>query len=103
MGFVPSSNFHPNLRRPCSSQINLPIDKWPSLLSALLAYRNIPRRKARTILTCAAIILGVALLVGINMATASAINEFAGHINKLWGTTDLVVGDGALAPISELF
>src|SRR5438128_823572 len=101
MGFVPSSNFHPNLRRPCSSQINEPIDKCPSLLSARLAYRNIPRRKARTILTSAAIILGVALLVGINMATASAMNEFAGYINRFWGTTDLVVRYGSLAPFPD--
>src|SRR5437899_7254573 len=101
MGFVPSSNFHPNLRRPCSSQINEPIDKCPPLLSARLAYRNIPRRKARTILTCAAIILGVALLVGINMATASAMNEFAGYINRFWGTTDIVVRYGSLAPFPD--
>ena len=72
------------------------------MLSARLAYRNIPRRKARTILTCAAIILGVALLVGINMATASAMNEFAGYINRFWGTTDLVVRYGSLAPFPDL-
>src|SRR3989442_6399327 len=101
MGFVPSSNFRPNLRRHCSSQINEPIDKCPSLLSARLAYRNIPRRKARTILTCAAIILCVALLVGITMATASAMNALAGYINRFWGTTDLGVTYACLAPLSD--
>lgn len=38
-----------------------------------------------------AIVLGVALLVGINMATASAQSEFNGYINKFWGQTDIVV------------
>src|SRR5438445_12904999 len=78
------------------------MNKCPSVLTAKLANRNIPRRKARTILTCAAIILGVALLVGINMATASAMNEFAGYIKRFWGTTDLVVRYGSLAPFPDL-
>jgi putative ABC transport system permease protein len=45
--------------------------------------------------------LGVALLVGINMATASAMNEFAGYINRFWGTTDIVVRYGSLAPFPD--
>ncbi len=61
------------------------------MLSAQIAYRNLPRRKARTILTATAIVLGVALLVGINIATASAQSEFNSYINKFWGQTDLVV------------
>src|SRR6266571_4373007 len=61
------------------------------MLSARIAYRNLPRRKARSILTVTAVILGVALLVGINMATVSAQSEFNGYINKFWGQTDIVV------------
>ncbi len=61
------------------------------MLSGKIAYRNLPRRKARTILTITAILLGVALLVGINMATASATGEFTNYINKFWGATDIVV------------
>src|SRR5713226_581972 len=61
------------------------------MLSARIAYRNLPRRKARSILTVTAVILGVALLVGINMATVSAQSEFSGYINKFWGQTDIVV------------
>ncbi|HZY93961.1 MAG TPA: FtsX-like permease family protein [Candidatus Bathyarchaeia archaeon] len=38
-----------------------------------------------------AIVLGVALLVGINMATASALGEFTNYVNKFWGATDIVV------------
>src|SRR2546426_142499 len=61
------------------------------MLSARIAYRNLPRRKARSILTVTAVVLGVALLVGINMATVSAQTEFSGYINKFWGQTDIVV------------
>jgi putative ABC transport system permease protein len=61
------------------------------MLSARIAYRNLPRRKTRSILTVTAVILGVALLVGINMATVSAQSEFSGYINKFWGQTDIVV------------
>src|SRR6266852_7611065 len=61
------------------------------MLSVRIAYRNLPRRKARSILTVTAVILGVALLVGINMATVSAQSEFSGYINKFWGQTDIVV------------
>ncbi len=64
------------------------------MLSVKLASRNLPRRKARTGLTIIAIILGVALLVGINLATASANSEFTGYINRFWGQTDIIVRHG---------
>jgi len=41
-----------------------------------------------------AVFLGVALLVGINMATASALGEFNSYINKFWGATDVIVTYG---------
>jgi putative ABC transport system permease protein len=69
------------------------------LLSAKIAYRNIPKRRARTALTILAVILGVALLVGINLATASATGEFTNYINKFWGRTDIVVSYGGLPPV----
>ncbi|MBO0887780.1 FtsX-like permease family protein [Candidatus Bathyarchaeota archaeon] len=64
------------------------------MLSAKIASRNLPKRRARTILTVTAVFLGVALLVGINMATASALGEFNSYINKFWGATDIVVSYG---------
>lgn len=64
------------------------------MLSAKIASRNLPKRKARTILTVTAVFLGVALLVGINMATTSAFGEFNSYINKFWGATDIVVTYG---------
>ena len=63
-------------------------------MSAKIASRNLPKRRARTILTVTAVFLGVALLVGINMATASALGEFNSYINKFWGATDIVVTYG---------
>jgi putative ABC transport system permease protein len=69
------------------------------LLSAKIAYRNLPKRRARTALTILAVILGVALLVGINLATASATGEFTNYINKFWGRTDIVVSYGAFPPV----
>ncbi|HEV2120751.1 MAG TPA: FtsX-like permease family protein [Candidatus Bathyarchaeia archaeon] len=71
------------------------------MLSAKIAYRNLPKRRARTALTILAVILGVALLVGINLATASATGEFTNYINKFWGHTDIVVSYGGLPPVFQ--
>ncbi len=71
------------------------------MLSAKIALRNLPRRRARTILTVAAVVLGVALLVGINMATASAMGEFNSYINRFWGQTDLIVRYPRPVPIGN--
>lgn len=68
------------------------------MLSAKIASRSLPKRRTRTILTIMAVFLGVALLVGINMATASALGEFNNYINKFWGATDIVVTYGTEAP-----
>ena len=71
------------------------------MLSAKIASRNLPKRRLRTILTVTAVFLGVALLVGINMATASALGEFNIYINKFWGATDIVVTSGNGLPFSN--
>src|SRR3989442_48402 len=71
------------------------------MLSTKIAYRNLPKRRARTALTIPAVILGVALLVGINLATASATGEFTNYINKFWGRTDIVVSYGGLPPVFQ--
>src|SRR5712692_8335121 len=72
-----------------------------NLLSTKIAYRNLPKRRARTALTILAVILGVALLVGISLATASATGEFTNYINKFWGQTDIVVSYGAFPPVFQ--
>jgi putative ABC transport system permease protein len=45
-------------------------------------------------MTILAVFLGVALLVGINMATTSALGEFNSYTDKFWGATDIVVSYG---------
>src|SRR2546427_13252265 len=63
-----------------------------------MASRSLRILRARTIVPIAAVFLGVAFLVGINMATASALGEFNNYINKFWGATDIVVTYGTEAP-----
>jgi len=66
-----------------------------------MATRNISRRKSRNILTVCAIILGTALLVGVNIATTSAMAEFTRYLNRFWGETDIFVRYVGNAPFDE--
>jgi putative ABC transport system permease protein len=66
-----------------------------------MAKRNISRRKSRTILTIFAIILGTALIVGVNIATTSALKEFSRYLNRFWGETDIMVYYVGYAPFDE--
>lgn len=66
-----------------------------------MATRNISRRKSRNILTVFAIVLGTALLVGVNIATTSAMAEFQRYLNSFWGETDIFVRYVGNAPIAE--
>ncbi|MDH5376299.1 MAG: FtsX-like permease family protein [Candidatus Bathyarchaeota archaeon] len=66
-----------------------------------IALRNISRRKLRNTLTLVAIILGVMLLVGVNVAADSAIGEFHKYINKAYGETDIVVKHGNAQPFDQ--
>jgi putative ABC transport system permease protein len=63
--------------------------------------RNISRRKSRTILTVIAIILGTALLVGVNIATTCAMKQFAQYLNRFWGQTDIMIYYVGYAPFDE--
>jgi len=66
-----------------------------------IAFRNIPRRKLRNALTLVAIMLGVMLLVGVNVAADSAVNEFHDYINEIWGETDIVVKYANAQPFAQ--
>jgi len=66
-----------------------------------MAARNISRRKSRNTLTVLAIILGTALLVGVNIATTSAMAEFTRYLNRFWGETDIFVRYVGNAPFNE--
>jgi len=66
-----------------------------------MATRNISRRKSRNILTVFAIILGTALLVGVNIAATSAMAEFGRYLNRFWGETDIFIRHVGNAPFNE--
>ncbi|MFQ6086418.1 MAG: FtsX-like permease family protein [Candidatus Bathyarchaeia archaeon] len=71
------------------------------MISLRMAARNISRRKSRNILTVFAIVLGTALLVGVNIATTSAMAEFQRYLNRFWGETDLFIRYVGNAPFDE--
>jgi putative ABC transport system permease protein len=56
-----------------------------------IALRNIPKRKLRNALTVIAIILGVTLIVGVNIAFDSVYNQFGLTVNKAVGNVDVSV------------
>jgi putative ABC transport system permease protein len=66
-----------------------------------MAFRNILRKKSRNILTVFAIILGTALLVGVDIATDSAMAEFQRYINRFWRETDIFIRYVGNAPFNE--
>jgi putative ABC transport system permease protein len=66
-----------------------------------MAARNISRRKSRTSLTIFAIVLGTALVVGVNIATTSAMVEFTRYLDRFWGETDIFVRYVGVAPFDE--
>jgi putative ABC transport system permease protein len=68
------------------------------LISVRMATRNISRRKSRTVLTMIAIVLGTALLVGVNVATTGALKQFTQYLNRFWGQTDIIIEHVGYAP-----
>jgi len=67
-----------------------------------MATRNVRRRKSRNALTITAIALGTALLVGVNIASASAMGEYARYLNRFWGETDIIIRyAGGAQPFEE--
>jgi putative ABC transport system permease protein len=59
-----------------------------------IGFRNIPRRKLRNGLTVFAIILGVALVVGVNIAFDSAFAQFKVTVNQASGNVDINIRSG---------
>jgi len=66
-----------------------------------MAARNIRRRKLRNILTILAIVLGTALLVGVNMASTSAMAEYTRYLSRFWGETDIIIRYAVPRPFEE--
>ncbi|HYB93153.1 MAG TPA: FtsX-like permease family protein [archaeon] len=66
-----------------------------------IALRNVPRRKLRNSLTVGAIIISIALLIGVNIAANSAINEFGKLIVQATGDVDVLVTNSTSGAFSE--
>ncbi|UCD72598.1 MAG: ABC transporter permease [Candidatus Bathyarchaeota archaeon] len=66
-----------------------------------IAFRNLSRRKLRNALTILSIIIGVALLTGVNVAFDSAYNQFVDTINRSSGSVDISIRSATGASLSD--
>jgi len=66
-----------------------------------IALRSISRRKLRNFLTVLAVIIGVALLTGVNIAFDSAYMHFVNTINRSSGSIDISVRSATGASLSD--
>ncbi len=66
-----------------------------------IALRNIPRRKLRNALTVLAIILGVTLIVGVNIAFDSVYDQFGYTVNQAVGNVDVSVRSAINMPFNQ--
>ncbi len=69
--------------------------------TARMAARNLSRRKLRNTLTVLSIVIGVALLTGVNVAFDSAYNQFVDTINRSSGSVDISVRSATGASLSD--
>lgn len=66
-----------------------------------IALRNIPKRKLRNALTVLAIILGVTLIVGVNIAFDSVYDQFGYTVNQAVGNVDVSVRNTLNTPFNQ--
>jgi len=66
-----------------------------------IALRNIPKRKLRNSLTIIAVILGVSLIVGVNIAFDSVYDQFGSTVNQAIGHVDISVRSGLNLPFNQ--
>jgi putative ABC transport system permease protein len=66
-----------------------------------IAFRNVPRRKLRNSLTVLAIILGVALVVGVNISFDSSFAEFNRTISQAAGNVDISIRSTLDEPLNQ--
>lgn len=66
-----------------------------------IAFRNIPKRKLRNSLTIIAVILGVTLIVGVNIAFDSVYDQFGSTVNQAIGNVDISVRSGLNLPFNQ--
>ncbi|HUK84227.1 MAG TPA: FtsX-like permease family protein [Candidatus Acidoferrum sp.] len=66
-----------------------------------IAFRNIPKRKLRNSLTIIAVILGVTLIVGVNIAFDSVYGQFGLTVNQAIGNVDVSVRSALNLPFNQ--
>ena len=66
-----------------------------------IAIRNIPKRKLRNSLTVLAIILGVTLIVGVNIAFDSVYDQFGYTVNQAVGNVDVSIRSALNMPFNQ--
>ena len=66
-----------------------------------IALRNIPKRKLRNSLTILAVILGVTLIVGVNIAFDSVYSQFGLTVNQAIGNVDVSVRSALNLPFNQ--
>ncbi len=66
-----------------------------------IAMRNIPKRKLRNALTVLAVILGVTLIVGVNIAFDSVYSQFGLTVNEAIGNVDVNVRSALNLPFNQ--
>ena len=66
-----------------------------------IAFRNIPRRKLRNSLTVLAIVLGVTLMVGVNVAFDNVYSQFRRTVNQAAGEVDISIRSTVDVPFNE--
>jgi len=68
---------------------------------ASIAFRNIPRRKLRNSLTVLAIVLGVTLMVGVNIAFDNVYSQFRDTVNQAAGKVDINIRSALDIPFNQ--
>jgi putative ABC transport system permease protein len=66
-----------------------------------IALRNIPKRKLRNALTVLAVILGVTLIVGVNIAFDSVYDQFGLTVNQAIGNVDVSIRSALNLPFNQ--
>jgi ABC-type antimicrobial peptide transport system permease subunit len=66
-----------------------------------IAFRNVPRRKLRNGLTVLAIIVGVALVIGVNATLDSVLHQFEDTARKATGNVDIIISSLQDTPFNQ--
>jgi putative ABC transport system permease protein len=66
-----------------------------------IAFRNIPRRRSRNVLTCLAIIVGVSLFVGATIGFDNIFQQFEGILTQAVGTVDITIRQSLELPFER--